>query len=40
VITHQNNIKRLLKGEENRFIWKNRQERREKRARRREERSI
>jgi glycerol-3-phosphate acyltransferase PlsY len=40
VVTHQNNIKRLLKGEENRFIWKNRQDRREKRAQRREERSI
>lgn len=37
VITHKNNIRRLLRGEENRFIWKNRQERREKRAQKRDD---
>lgn len=40
VITHQNNIKRLLRGEENRFIWKNRKEKRVKRAQKRDEWSI
>ncbi len=30
VITHKKNIRRLLRGEENRFIWKKRKDRRER----------